>query len=318
VHGDQIQSTALLTNLHGRAVQRLVNGPWGEELAGNFGKTPFTYAGTQRARAPGLQYMLNRWYDPQAGRFVSRDPIGLQGGQLNLYGYVANNPILRTDRQGLQFETLIAFSVAGALAGALGAGLSAHFQGLEPSDVALCAATGASGGLLLGATIGVAWTFLSSSAFGAYLAIEQPLLFKILTGVSVETAVTFGASRTFVGAAVNMAANRMVPIPAGVLPMRLPGATWGLVGKVFEVNIPLIESAARGGQRLAPHLRELAAAIELAARSAGAAAIRIVGTAVLEDSPFYKNFETLKLLAARLGYSATLQPGNVIELVKNL
>jgi RHS repeat-associated protein len=36
--------------------------------------------------------MGQRWYDPATGRFLSRDPIGFQGG-FNLYGYVGGNPI---------------------------------------------------------------------------------------------------------------------------------------------------------------------------------------------------------------------------------
>jgi hypothetical protein len=36
----------------------------------------------------GLQYMRNRFYDPQTGRFTQEDPIGLAGG-LNAYGYAA-------------------------------------------------------------------------------------------------------------------------------------------------------------------------------------------------------------------------------------
>ena len=42
-----------------------------------------------------------RWYDPQARRFISEDPIGLNGG-INLYAYVGNNPINRIDPFGLE------------------------------------------------------------------------------------------------------------------------------------------------------------------------------------------------------------------------
>lgn len=40
------------------------------------------------------------WYNPQTGRFLSRDPIGEEGGS-NLYGFVANNPVNEYDPLGL-------------------------------------------------------------------------------------------------------------------------------------------------------------------------------------------------------------------------
>jgi uncharacterized protein RhaS with RHS repeats len=35
------------------------------------------------------------------GRFISKDPIGFAGGDVNLYGYVQNNPVNLTDPEGL-------------------------------------------------------------------------------------------------------------------------------------------------------------------------------------------------------------------------
>ena len=48
-----------------------------------------------------LYYNRARYYSPRIGRFITRDPIGLEGGR-NLYAYTANNPINLTDPSGHQ------------------------------------------------------------------------------------------------------------------------------------------------------------------------------------------------------------------------
>ncbi|MDQ7837777.1 MAG: RHS repeat-associated core domain-containing protein [Thermodesulfobacteriota bacterium] len=49
----------------------------------------------------GFYYMRARYYDPNVGRFISEDPIGFEGGDVNLYAYVGNNPIMSNDPLGL-------------------------------------------------------------------------------------------------------------------------------------------------------------------------------------------------------------------------
>jgi RHS repeat-associated protein len=61
----------------------------------------FGYTGRQFDDATGLQYNLNRWYDPKTGRWISEDPIGFAGGDTNLNRYVGNNPIRFVDPSGL-------------------------------------------------------------------------------------------------------------------------------------------------------------------------------------------------------------------------
>jgi RHS repeat-associated protein len=48
-----------------------------------------------------LYYMRARYYDPRVGRFISEDPIGFAGGDVNLYGYVQNDPVNGIDPGGL-------------------------------------------------------------------------------------------------------------------------------------------------------------------------------------------------------------------------
>ena len=57
------------------------------------------FAGARRESNSGLVYLRNRWYDPNVGRFLSRDPIGFQGGW-NLYGYARNRPTVLRDPSG--------------------------------------------------------------------------------------------------------------------------------------------------------------------------------------------------------------------------
>ena len=49
----------------------------------------------------GLQWNLNRWYDPVVGRFVSEDPIDFLA-DVNWYRYVGNSPGMGVDPEGLQ------------------------------------------------------------------------------------------------------------------------------------------------------------------------------------------------------------------------
>jgi RHS repeat-associated protein len=48
----------------------------------------------------GLHYNWHRFYDPETGRYISADPIGLDGG-VNLYAYVSNDPVNWIDPLGL-------------------------------------------------------------------------------------------------------------------------------------------------------------------------------------------------------------------------
>jgi RHS repeat-associated protein len=76
---------------------------------GNPALTPFRYqtkwqlaaSNTYQPQVPFNIYDYGlRWYHPDQGRFVNRDPIGEAGG-INLYAYVGNDPVNRRDLLGL-------------------------------------------------------------------------------------------------------------------------------------------------------------------------------------------------------------------------
>ena len=43
---------------------------------------------------------MNRYYDPDSGRYITADPIGLTGG-VNLFLYTSNDPVNFVDPEGL-------------------------------------------------------------------------------------------------------------------------------------------------------------------------------------------------------------------------
>jgi RHS repeat-associated protein len=61
---------------------------WGKATVGGEA-TPIRFQGQYADRATGLHYNRFRYYDPEAGLYLSPDPIGLPGG-LRAYGYGIN------------------------------------------------------------------------------------------------------------------------------------------------------------------------------------------------------------------------------------
>ena len=54
---------------------------------------PFKYQGQYEDAETGLYYNRFRYYDPNAGSYISQDPIGLLGDNPTLYGYVSDSNI---------------------------------------------------------------------------------------------------------------------------------------------------------------------------------------------------------------------------------
>ena len=78
---------------------------WGnpETAGGLTSYSPFGYAGGY-TDATGLIYLINRYYDPVTGQFLSVDPADAATGQP--YAYANGNPVSLTDPTGLWAATL--------------------------------------------------------------------------------------------------------------------------------------------------------------------------------------------------------------------
>jgi len=102
-HFDGIGSSIGITDMTGEMVNKYAYDAFGKALSQTGAiPNPFKYIGRFGVmdEGNGLMYMRARYYDPEIGRFINKDPIGLSGG-INLFTYAGNNPINFTDPQGL-------------------------------------------------------------------------------------------------------------------------------------------------------------------------------------------------------------------------
>jgi RHS repeat-associated protein len=98
IHTDQLNTPRVIADQNQAVVWRWESDGFGaappNENPGAAGAFEFNprFAGQYFDRESNLHYNYFRDYDPQTGRYVESDPIGLAGG-INTYGYVAGNPL---------------------------------------------------------------------------------------------------------------------------------------------------------------------------------------------------------------------------------
>ncbi|MDY2566238.1 RHS repeat-associated core domain-containing protein [Pseudomonas syringae] len=112
-HTDQIGTPLEMTDAEGQIVWQAKYRAWGavEKLVVNEVEQNLRFQGQYFDVETGLHYNTFRYYDPEIGRFITQDPIGLLGGE-NLYKY-APNPIQWIDPLGWVHELAPGFNVYG-------------------------------------------------------------------------------------------------------------------------------------------------------------------------------------------------------------
>ena len=136
---DHLSSVQALVNASGVIVESYTYDAWGNTTIKNAGGSVITasaygnrymFQGREYSTVTGLYNFRARWYAPTIGRWLSKDPIGLEGG-LNLYAFCGNCPVMFRDPKGLEWEVfpstggIVGYSfdpgpVNEAIAGAIG------------------------------------------------------------------------------------------------------------------------------------------------------------------------------------------------------
>ena len=128
----------------------------------------------------GLHYNYFRTYNPQTGKYISSDPIGLDGGT-NTYGYVDANPLNATDELGLMWQYVLPTAVGGVAGGIIGGwadGVAGIKKGVVTGAITGLSISGA--GRIIGAVVGEGiLTQVGANVIGAATGeLSQQLLFN--------------------------------------------------------------------------------------------------------------------------------------------
>jgi RHS repeat-associated protein len=102
---DYLGSTLSLTDSSGAVQTSYTYDPFGNASVGGSATTnSVTYVGREFDN-PGLYFDRARYYSSTIQRFISEDPSGFGGGDVNLYTYAANDPVNHKDSNG-QWSTV--------------------------------------------------------------------------------------------------------------------------------------------------------------------------------------------------------------------
>ncbi|SDK48826.1 RHS repeat-associated core domain-containing protein [Maridesulfovibrio ferrireducens] len=100
---NQVGTIFMVADERGYDVKRIIYDSFGNVLldSGVSLEVCLGFAAGLTDKDTGLVHLGYREYDPAIGRFITPDPIGLAGGDVDIYGYCLDDPINFHDRTGL-------------------------------------------------------------------------------------------------------------------------------------------------------------------------------------------------------------------------
>jgi len=103
LHYDQVGSLRAVSDTAGAIIKEVSYDTFGNILtdSNEAFKVPFGFAGGLYDNDSGLVRFGYRDYDPYTSKWTAKDPIGFDGGDSNLYGYVLGDPVKFFDANGL-------------------------------------------------------------------------------------------------------------------------------------------------------------------------------------------------------------------------
>ncbi|WP_051303292.1 RHS repeat-associated core domain-containing protein [Psychromonas aquimarina] len=114
IHADHLNTPRKATDSNGQLVWQWQSDAFGKGLPDEdvnqdetLTQIDLRFPGQIYDAESGLYYNYYRYYDPQLGRYITSDPIGLNGG-INTFAYVGGNPVGLIDPNGHSAFSLIA------------------------------------------------------------------------------------------------------------------------------------------------------------------------------------------------------------------
>jgi RHS repeat-associated protein len=254
--------------------QRRTFDPWGNPLtrdaAGNlrastlqerradYDALPLAWASQEVDPDTGLTHYHFREYSPSLGGWLTRDPIGLAGGYLNLRSYLGNRPMDALDKDGRLAWVIPGAVIGGVIGGVFGGVVGAVDEYIDNPDASAWDLFKAGGkGLLVG------------GGAGAVLGSGVGLVAEV-------AAAGVGAAQAGLGATgtLTMAAHKAneVGIPQLIEAVGNPVPT-APVGAMVRTELGMLKAAGAGGKGAGQLGAKIYVAENAAARTAAQAEV---------------------------------------------